>query len=311
VLAGALPVFAEVDESFTIDPSDIERRITPRTKAIVAVHLQGTPCDMESILAIAKKHDLRVIEDCAQCAGGVYKGKHVGTMGDIGINSFQASKTITSGEGGAVLTNDDTLFERALRYHDVGHVSGGGCPYEKELHGGHLPSFASTNFRMNEFTGAVLVGQLQKLPIICEKLRDHAGKVRAGIADLPGIKLRKSYDVEGDVGSVVSIDWGSFDKCNHFLRAMKAERVNASKPHGSAILPKDERIVKKSTIHPDWPSFTIGRGKELQYGPENFPKTIDIIQRHGGVDMDPKHSEDDVQDIIHAIRKVYLAMAAK
>ena len=102
VLCGGLPVFAEIDESLSMDPADIEHRITPRTKAIVPSHLQGTPADMDPILEIARKHNIRVLEDCAQCCGGRYKGKFVGTIGDMGINSFQLSKTITSGEGGAV-----------------------------------------------------------------------------------------------------------------------------------------------------------------------------------------------------------------
>ena len=122
VLSGALPVFAEIDESFNIDPADIEHRITPRTKAIIACHLQGCPADMDPIMEIAAKHKIKVVEDCAQCAGGRYKGKYVGTIGDIGINSFQLSKTITAGEGGAVTTNDPVLFERAMRFHDVGSV---------------------------------------------------------------------------------------------------------------------------------------------------------------------------------------------
>ena len=106
VLAGALPVFVEVDDSFNIDVSKLEAKITPRTKAIIAVHLQGTTADMDPILDIARKHKLRVLEDCAQCLGGKYKGKYVGSIGDIGINSFQLSKSITSGEGGAVTSND-------------------------------------------------------------------------------------------------------------------------------------------------------------------------------------------------------------
>lgn len=92
VLSGALPVFAEIDESFDIDPEDIERKITPQTKVIMVVHLQGCPCDMDPILEIARRHNLRVLEDCAQCAGGRYKGRYVGTIGDIGINSFNSAK---------------------------------------------------------------------------------------------------------------------------------------------------------------------------------------------------------------------------
>jgi hypothetical protein len=99
----ALPVFAEIDESFNIDPADIEHRITPRTKAIIAVHLQGNPADLDRILAIAHKHNLRVIEDCAQSLGASYKGRPVGSIGDIGIYSLQLNETITAGEGGAVV----------------------------------------------------------------------------------------------------------------------------------------------------------------------------------------------------------------
>src|SRR5438270_3897728 len=120
VLAGALPVFAEIDASFNLNPADIERRITPQTKAILAAHFQGDPCDMDRILAIAKRHKLRVIDDCAQSVGASYHGRPVGSMGDIGIYSFQLNKTITAGEGGAVVTSDPELFERAARFHDVG-----------------------------------------------------------------------------------------------------------------------------------------------------------------------------------------------
>ena len=152
-------------------PTEIEAKITPRTKVIVPSHLQGGLADMDVILEIARKHKLRVLEDCAQCCGGKYKGKYVGTLGDMGINSFQLSKTITSGEGGAVVTNDGKLFERALRFHDVGALR---SPYTEELKGGLLAAFTACNFRMNEFTGAVLKGQLQKLDTICSRLRAHA-----------------------------------------------------------------------------------------------------------------------------------------
>ncbi len=305
VLAGALPVFAEIDESFDIDSSDIEAKITPRTKAIMAIHLQGCPADMDPILEIAKKHDLRVLEDCAQCLGGKYKGKYVGSMGDIGINSFQLSKSITAGEGGAVVTNDAELFERALRFHDVGSLR---SPYTEELNGGLLAAFASCNFRMNEFTGAVLKGQLTKLETICSGLRKNYRAVRKGIADLPGLKLRKTPDVQGDLGVGVFLEFDSEERRDNFLRALRAEGIAASGPGGSAILPIDERIENKVTVHAAWPSFTSPEGQAIQYGAQCCPRTIDILSRAGGVIMDPNFSSQDVQDIITAIRKVYPAI---
>ena len=305
VLAGALPVFVEVDESFNIDPQELEAKITPRTKAIIAVHLQGCPADMDPILEIGRKHNLFVLEDAAQCLGGQYKGRYVGAIGDLSINSFQLSKSITAGEGGAVTTNNPELFERAVRFHDVGTLR---SPQSESLGGGLLAAFASCNFRMNEFTGAVLKGQLQKLETICGGLRRSARKVREGIADLPGLKLRKTPDQEGDLGVTVFLDHGTRQRRDQFLRALRAEGIAASGPGGSVILPIDERIEKKVTVHSDWPSFNSPQGKAIRYGSECCPRTIDIIGRFGGVIMDPNFTDEDVQDIVRAMRKVYLAM---
>ena len=304
VLCGGLPVFVEIDESFAMDPKEIEAKISPRTKAIVPSHLQGGVADMDAILEIAHKHKLRVVEDCAQCCGGRYKGKYVGSIGDMGINSFQLSKTITAGEGGAVTTSDPVLYERAFRFHDVGQM---GRAFNKSIANGVLGAFASCNFRMNEFTGAVMKGQLQKLETICNGLRTNARKVRQGIADLPGLKLRKSPDIEGDLGSTVFLDCMTRERRDKFLRAMRAEGVSAGGP-GSVILPADSRVAKKATLHPDWPSFNSPQGKAIRYGPDSCPRTIDIIGRFGGVIIGPRHDENDVRDIIRAIRKVYLAM---
>src|ERR1700733_12571441 len=114
-----IPVIAEIDESLTLDPADVEKKITPRTKAIIPVHMRGTPSRMDELMAIAKKHGLKVLEDCAQCNGGLYKGKPVGSLGDAGAFSLQQFKIITAGEGGAFVTNDKTAFDRGGCYHDA------------------------------------------------------------------------------------------------------------------------------------------------------------------------------------------------
>ncbi len=305
VLAGALPVFAEIDESFNIDPGDIQARITPRTKAVIACHLQGTPADLAPILSIAPQHKLKVIEDCAQCLGGRYQGKYVGSIGDLAINSFQLSKTITSGEGGAVATSDGELYERAARFHDVGTLR---SPVKEWLQGGLLAAFASCNFRMNEFTGAVLKAQLQKLETICARLRRNARTVREGIADLPGLKLRWTPDAEGDIGVAVYLDLETRRRRDAFLRALRAEGIAATGPSGSAILPADPRIENKLTVHPQWPSFQSPQGKAIRYGAECCPRTVDIIGRFGGVIIDPNFEESELRDIVRAIRKVYPAV---
>ncbi len=204
-----------------------------------------------------------------------------------------------------MITSDPKLFERAFRFHDFGTLH---SPYTEALGGGLLGAFAACNFRMNEFTGAVLRGQLQKLETICQSLRTNARRVRQAIADLPGLKLRKSPDLEGDLGVGVFLDLGTQERRDKFLRAMNAEGISASAPGGSVILPIAPRIEKKATVHPAWPSFQIPRGRAIQYGSECCRRTISILNRAGGVIMDPKFTDDDVKDVAKAIRKVCLAL---
>jgi 8-amino-3,8-dideoxy-alpha-D-manno-octulosonate transaminase len=302
VLAGALPVCAEIDESFNLDPGGIERHITPQTKAIMAVHLQGNPCDLDAILAIARKHKLRVIEDCAQSVGASYKGRPLGSIGDIGIYSLQLNKTITAGEGGAVVTNDPELFERATRFHDLGGLR---PPHQDWLAKAGPDWFFGANFRMNEFIGAVLLAQLRKLDRIISAVRSHARRVMEGIRDLQDLRTRKLPDPAGELGTGVFLDFGTRQHCDRFLAAMKAENITASRPGGSVILPTLPHIIAKKTLHPAWPSFQSARGKAIRYGPEVCPRTIDILGRFGGILMDPKFTRQDVDDIIAGIRKVY------
>jgi 8-amino-3,8-dideoxy-alpha-D-manno-octulosonate transaminase len=306
VLAGALPVFAEIDESFNIDPADIESKITPHTKLIMAVHLQGHPADMDRILEIARRRNVRVLEDCAQSLGATYKGRPVGSMGDIGIYSMQINKTITSGEGGAVVTNDPVLFERASRYHDLGNLR----PLHEQLAGGaKVESFTGSQFRMSEFTGAVLLAQLRKLDRIVESVQSSSRRVYDGIRDLPDIKSRRMNDTQGELGSAVFLGFDTRERCERFRAAMKAENVPANLPSGSAILPIQPHVQYKRTAHPAWPSFTSERGRSIQYGAPCCPRTIDILSRFAGVSLDPTFTLKDTEDIVAAIRKVYPRIA--
>jgi 8-amino-3,8-dideoxy-alpha-D-manno-octulosonate transaminase len=286
VLAGALPVFAEIDE----------------TKLIMAVHLQGNPAAMDRILEVAKRHRIRVLEDCAQAMGASYKGRPVGSLGDIGIYSMQINKTITSGEGGAVVTNDPVLFERASRYHDLGALR---PLHEHQVGGPKVEAFAGSQFRMSEFTGGVLLAQLRKLDRIVDSVRSSARRVYDGIRDLPGIQLRGLPDPQGELGAAVFVGFDSKATCERFRAAMKAENVPASLPGGSAILPIAPHVEHKRTVHPAWPSFTSERGRAIRYGAEFCPRTLDILSRFAGVSLDPTFTRNDTDDIVAAIRKVY------
>jgi len=302
VLAGALPVFAEIDESFNIDPADIESKITPQTKAIIAVHLQGNPAEMDSILAIARKHKLKVLEDCAQSVGGSYKGKPLGSMGDIAIYSLQLNKTITAGEGGAVVTNDPVLFERAGRFHDVGSLRG---LHQAMVGKAQLQPFVGCNFRMSEFTGGVLLAQTRKLARIVAGTRAAAARIYQGLADLPGIYFRQRPDPAGEIGVGVFVRFKSKDQRDRYVSALRREGVAAGGPSGSVVLPIQEYIENKRTVHPAWPTFNSERGRSIRYGAACCPRTIQILEQFGGVAVGPKFTKQDTDEIVGIVRKVY------
>jgi 8-amino-3,8-dideoxy-alpha-D-manno-octulosonate transaminase len=303
---GALPVFAEIDRSMDLDPTDLEHRITPNTKVIMTVNIQGEPSDLDAIMEIARRHNLKVLEDSAQCVGGSYKGRRVGSIGDVGIYSFQESKTITAGEGGAVVTSDPLIFERAARFHDVGMVR---PPHAQWLgQPPQLKQIAGGNFRMNEFTAGVMRAQVRKLERILADQRDKQTRVLAGIRDLPGLELRKKNTPEGGTGSRILIWTQSKDQCDLFIKAMRAENVQANHSSGSALLPIVPHIVAKQGLEDGWPSWSTPHAKEIAYGKECCPKTLEIWDRYVEIYMDPKYSDQDVSDIIAAVRKVYMGV---
>lgn len=188
IIARAVPVLAEVDESLTLDPADVERKITPRTKAIMAVHMLGNPCDLDKLAAIAEKHKIILIEDSAQSFGGKWKGRRLGTIGRIGIYSFNIFKTINAGDGGMVVTDDDDLYFRAFGYHDQGHF-----PSRSSAEIGNR-SIIGQNYRMNELTGAVLIAQFRKLDQIISTLARVKREFRKRLEGTPGLSFRRIND---------------------------------------------------------------------------------------------------------------------
>lgn len=220
-LAGATPVFADIDRSLNLDPADFARKITPATRAVMVIHFQGGPADLGHITATAKARGIAVIEDVAQAIGGAWQGRKLGTIGDIGIFSLQQNKVITAGEGGLFVSDNPTLFERAVRYHDHGLVR---TRIGAQLAAGPvLPAMAGLQFRMSEFTGAVALAQLRKIDdgIIgpCRKtwrtLRERLNTA------CPGIALRKTGDDDGDIGIALYIDLGTPERCGAFAKSLR------------------------------------------------------------------------------------------
>jgi len=195
VYARARPVLAEVDESFNLDPADVASRITHRTRAIIAVHMLGNPARLDELRAVADRHGIALIEDAAQAFGATYRGRWVGGHGAAGIYSFNEYKTITCGDGGMLVTDDEALYRRSFAMHDQGH-----SPNRRGVEVGKRP-FLGLNFRMTELEGAVLLAQLRRLDVIRDHLRANRRIVQETIGQVPGIAFRDLPDPEGDLAT--------------------------------------------------------------------------------------------------------------
>jgi dTDP-4-amino-4,6-dideoxygalactose transaminase len=258
IFAGLVPVLAEIDESLTLDADNIERRITPRTKAIMPVHMLGNPCDMNRIMEVAKKHNLLVLEDACQAAGASYKGKKVGSIGNIGAFSLNIFKTINSGDGGLVVTNDKELYEIAFCVHDQGHK-----PMRFGVEIG-TRNVLGLNFRMNEITAAVGLAQLSKLDEIVTTLRKKKSKLKGLISNSGDFKFRVLNDPEGECATICTVIFDTREHAAKVSKALGSKTVNESGWH---VYSNMEHVLNhlKQVGQP----HTKG----------SYPKTDDILSR--------------------------------
>jgi len=313
VAAKAIPVIAEVDDTLTIDPDDIEKKITSCTKALVVVHMRGVPCDMDRIMEIAKKHNLKVIEDVAQAMGGTYKGKYLGTFGDCGCYSFQYHKIITAGEGGMVVTNDERIYDRCMGYHDTA-----ACwrpdRFAEQRYEGEL--FCGVNFRMSDLTGAVMLAQLGKLDKLLSLMRRNQRRIIDQIKNTKGIKVRRVNDPEGDVGICLMFYLDDKNKVQKFVEALQAEGVNAAGVYNSGIpdwhiYAHWKHVIEKKTPTPEGCPWTCPyhKGKPIEYSVDMNPNTLEYLNRAVHIDIPPQLTLEDCDMIAEAINKVAAELA--
>jgi len=265
IMMNAVPVLAEIDDSLTIDPTKIEALITPRTKAIVPVHMLGNPCKMDAIMEIAKKHNLYVIEDCCQAVGASYKGKSCGTIGDMGAYSLNVFKTITTGDGGFVGCSDSDLYERAFGYHDQGHK-----PSRTGVEVGNR-SIVGVNMRMNELSGAVAVAQGRKLPMVLKTLREKKALLKSQLQGLPGVGFRTIND-EGECGTLLTLLFDTKEKAAAFCEKAGTSVIARSGWH---VYNNMEQILDKKT----WTDAHPFHQDTRTYEKHMLPVTDDILER--------------------------------
>ncbi len=281
VVARGIPVITEIDESLTLSPQAIEKNITERTKAILVVHMVGHPAKMDVICDIANKHNLYVIEDVAQACGGKYKGKYLGTWGDVGCVSLDAFKVIASGEGGIVMTDDEWLYTRAQSWHDTA-----ACwrpdRYARERREGEL--FCGENYRMSEMSGAIALAQLRKLDWINVSTNKIYKQLREEIRLPDCAKWIMPNDMDGVCGYQLGIIFDTHEQAD---RAIQADIGLGGIAGGGTQGARDwhvywywEHILQQKTVTPEGCPFKCPHVKKLpEYSDDMCPQTKNIMLR--------------------------------
>lgn len=294
--AGAVPVPAEIDETLNMDPEDFEKKITDKTKAVIPVHMLGSPARIQEIIQVARKHEIRVIEDTAQALGAAVGGKKLGTWGDMGTFSFDFYKTITTGEGGMVISNDRDLYVRASEYADHGHDHN--PEVGRALEG---RSFLGFNYRMNELQGAVGLGQLSKLDDMIQRQYENQTLIREALESSDAITMRVVPENGRDSYTHVCFFLPDAAKAEAFHRSITGKGVTAIyfKNNLWHFLANWEHVIERKTVwtspHPfGGPLY----GKEARYSKDMLPQSADILSRLVVIPILLQMDEDMIRTIV-------------
>jgi len=217
---GAVPVLVDVDDTLTLSPDAVRKAITPKTKAIMPVHMCGSMADMEALQSICKEHNLLLLEDACQSIGGSYKGKQLGTIGDAGTFSFDFVKTMTCGEGGVVMTNREDVYSKSDGYTDHGHDHKGGADRGADGH-----PFIGYNYRISELHAAVGLAQIRRLPEFLSVQKKNHTQLKNLLSQVPEVSFRRIPDPEGDSCSFVSWFLPTTDITKAVVAEMKAQGI--------------------------------------------------------------------------------------
>ncbi len=298
----ALPVFADTDpETFQINPDKIEERINKNTKAIMPVHILGLPANMDKINAIARKHNLKVIEDACQAWMAEWRGKKCGTLGDLGCFSFQNSKHLPCGEGGAIIGNDDEIMDRCFSYHNCGR------PYGSVKRTSGYP-IIGTNRRMTEYQAAILLSQIKRLEKDTQMRNENAHYLTSKIKDIPGIIPHKLY--EGVTRAAYHLYPFRYKKEHFnniprgkFLSALSAEGIPCSGGYGPQY--KDgliEVALNSKNFKRSFSKKRLNKYREQNHYPDNDQLCKEAVWLSQSMLLGTKR---DMDDIAAATLKIY------
>jgi dTDP-4-amino-4,6-dideoxygalactose transaminase len=274
VYAGAVPVLGEVDRTLNLDPEDVKNKITPRTKAIMAVHMMGNPARLDELMAVADEHDLFLIEDCAQAFGASYKGLPIGSMGHVGTFSFNVFKTVTSGDGGMIITDDQDLYRRCFAFHDQGHA-----PLRDGVELGKRP-FLGLDFRYTELQAAVLLAQIRKVPSMLDHLRANKRRFKSAIAGLPGLEFREVIDPQDEIGTMLTVILPTSEVARRIANDLDTTVIAEAGWH---VYSNMEHLLEQRVVNPVGCPFSCPhyaqRGGQMRYWKGMLPQTDDLLAR--------------------------------
>ncbi len=304
ISVGAVPVLVDVDDTLTLNPDAVRKAITPKTKAVMPVHMCGSMADMDALIEICKEHKLFLLEDACQSIGGSYKGKMLGTIGDAGTFSFDFVKTMTCGEGGVVMTNREDIYIKSDGYTDHGHDHKGGADRGADLH-----PFIGYNYRISELHSAVGLAQIKRLPEFLAVQKKNNLQLKNMLAQIPEITFRRVPDPSGDSCSFVS--W--------FLPTEEITRAVVNEMKAQGILPGNfywfdnnwhyirkwdhlKNSITLNSLHPDL------KAQVIHHATKDFAASDAVMGRCVSTAISLVWSEEQIQEkgekMVNVIKKV-------
>jgi 8-amino-3,8-dideoxy-alpha-D-manno-octulosonate transaminase len=304
--AGAIPVFAEIDDTLCLDPGDLANKISPKTKAIMPVHMCGAHARISEIVEVAGKNSIPVIEDTAQSCGGKLKGKSLGSFGTLGTFSFDSVKTMTTGEGGMVITDDSDLYINASEYHDHGH------DHDPNVGRGlERRRFIGFNYRMMELQGALGLAQLRKLDtVILPRQKENKDRIKEALSKIDQITFRNIPDPNGDTATFLIFFLPTAEKAKAFSQVMSEEGAGTVYWYDNLwhYYEKWEHLLEgKSLMRYGYPFKTPSGEARCSYADLELPKTTELLSRAITIPISI-NMDQQIPKILNAIDKASRAI---
>ncbi|MBI83847.1 MAG: DegT/DnrJ/EryC1/StrS aminotransferase [Planctomycetaceae bacterium] len=306
VSAGAIPVIVDIDESITISPEAVDDAVGPRTRAVIPVHMWGAACDMDSIMAVAQKHNLFVLEDACQAVGGGYEGRKLGSLGHMGAFSFNYYKNMTCGEGGAVVTNDPALDRRAKCFIDPCHFYWTGRDED-------FKPFCASGSRASELEGAVLNAQLDHIADTIDSLRSEKQQILAATRHLADFGFCPSpiHSPDHDCATQVMYSFSAAESARQFVDLFPSVIAGTTGRHNYTEW--DQILIGAGAAHPAMNPYEMEANRECRrsYAEDMCAGSLDILNRTVMIPTDPRHTPQEISQMIQNIEAAAMVCVGK